>query len=151
MKKLVALCFLITTCASFAQQKRNAKTDAHLIAELRANWTQTLQSKTLEKAVALYTGDAVFYSPGGDNAVGKAGITKLYRQVMKMYNSHCNLHSTGTEIAGTLAYDSGSYDEDMFDNTTHKNLKLKGSYLMTLQKQSDGGWKISRIMWTAWK
>jgi len=150
MNKLITICILISTICSYAQ-KPTHKSDSQLIADLRTTWAQTLANKQLEKSVALYTDDAIFYSPDGNNAVGKAGITKLYQQVMKMYNSQCILHSIGTQIAGNMAYDSGSYDEDMLDNTTHKKLKLKGSYLMTLQKQQDGAWKISRIMWTAGK
>jgi ketosteroid isomerase-like protein len=127
------------------------KTDIQLIIELRVNWSASLQRKQLQKAMDLFTEDAIFYSPGDKSLVGKKAISTLYRQVMTQFTSHCHLQSEGVSICGSLAYDSGSYSETLVDTQTRKINVLKGSYLMTLKKQAGNVWKITRIMWTQLK
>ncbi|MDB4925768.1 nuclear transport factor 2 family protein [Mucilaginibacter sp.] len=146
MKKLLLIITLLLPVTCFAQ----GKTDKQLIGQLRNNWTVYLQTKQLGKATDQYTDDAVFYSTGEENAVGKKAITKLYRSVMKQFNARIKFHSSGVTVSGDLASDSGDYNETTVDNTTHKTAKFKGSYLMVLQRKPDG-WKINRIMWTVGK
>jgi len=145
MKKLLLIALLISSISALAQ-----KNDKQQIDDLRANWSTYLQSKQLEKAVAQYTDDAIFLSPDGHNFHGKKDITGLYKQVMKMYNISLTFRSNGIIVSGNMAYDSGDYSETMQDNSTHKSVDIKGSFLMTLLKQG-GLWKISRMMWTEGK
>lgn len=149
MKKFILLCFLLTGFSVIAQRRIN-KTDAQLISELRADWSASLRNKQLQKAMDLYTGDAIFYSPGQKAIAGKKAIEALYQQVMRQFTSNCDLQSTGVDICGPMAYDSGNYSETLIDAHTHKTNTAKGNYLMTLKKQGNA-WKISRIMWTEWK
>jgi ketosteroid isomerase-like protein len=143
MKKTLLIIALFMPVICFAQH-----TDHQLIVQLRTNWAIYLQNKQLDKAISQFTDDAIFYSPDGKNAKGKKEITKLYQFVMKQFNSRLNFHSDGISISGDTASDGGDYNETMFDNTSHKSMKLKGSYLMVLQKQRNS-WLISKIMWTA--
>ncbi|HTH83102.1 MAG TPA: nuclear transport factor 2 family protein [Mucilaginibacter sp.] len=144
MKKLLFVFILTIPVFAFAQ------TEKKLIEQAEKNWTIYLQTKQLDKAVDQYTNDAVFYSPDGKSFKGKKAIGRLYKTVMKTYNSKLKFYSNGITVTGDAASDSGSYTETMQDATTRKSLKLKGSYLIALQKQK-GDWKISRIMWTAGK
>jgi uncharacterized protein (TIGR02246 family) len=150
MKKLILIYTLLISTLTFAQKNRT-KSDTQLIAQLRTDWILSLQNKHLQKAMSVYTDDAIFYSPGMKAVNGKKAISDLYQMVMKQFTSHCNLNSSGVEICGPMAYDSGSYSETLLDAKTHKTNSLKGNYLMTLKKQADGNWKISRIMWTEYK
>lgn len=145
MKKTLLVIALFIPVICFAQ-----RTDRQLIEQLRTNWAIYLQNKQLDKAMGQFTDDAVFYSPDGKSAKGKKEITKLYEFVMKQFNSRLNFYSNGISISNNIASDSGDYNETMFDNTSHKSMKLKGSYLMVLQKQQNH-WLISKIMWTAGK
>ncbi|QKJ31579.1 nuclear transport factor 2 family protein [Mucilaginibacter mali] len=149
MKKTILFGLLIISFNSFAQKGVN-KTDRQLIADLRSNWTSSLQNKQLQKTMDLYTDDAIFYSPGQKAVAGKKAIQALYQQVMRQFTSKCNLQSTGLDVCGPIAWDGGSYNETLIDAHTHKTNRAKGNYLMTLKKQGKE-WKISRIMWTEWK
>jgi ketosteroid isomerase-like protein len=140
MKKLTIIILFILPLRVFAQDRQQ-------IEKLRNNWAIFLQNKQLANAMGQYADDAVFYSPDGQNAKGKKEIMRLYQMVMKQYNSRINFHSDGILISGDVASDSGDYEETLQDNSTHKSMKLKGSYLLVLQKQRSG-WKISRMMWT---
>ncbi|MDB5115234.1 MAG: hypothetical protein JWQ79_726 [Mucilaginibacter sp.] len=140
MKKLTIIILFILPLSVFAQDRQQ-------IEQLRSNWAVFLQSKQLDKAMGQYADDAVFYSPDGQNAKGKKEITRLYQMAMKQYNSRIHFYSDGIRLSGNVASDSGDYEETLQDNTTHKSMKLKGSYLLVLQKQRSG-WKISRMMWT---
>lgn len=118
------------------------------IANLRGEWAKTLHAKQLDAAMALYAEDAVFSSPDGADAVGKAQIRSLYEQVTRAFTSEITFESRSFKVSGSLAYDSGTYRETLTDAGTGAKVNLHGSYLMVLERGKDGTFRIVQHMWT---
>lgn len=123
-------------------------TDRSAIAALRQQWAADLRDKRLEPSLARYTEDAVFYNPDGSSAAGKAQIRALFDKVMRTWDSALQFHSQATAISGTIAYDSGDYEETLTPRDGGAPLHPRGSYLMVLRRGADGRWRIERQMWT---
>lgn len=118
---------------------------------LRNYWKIFLRDKQLDKAMSLYTDDAVFFSPESPAAKGKPAIRKLFTQVMKTYNSNIEFQNYHTVLYGSMAYENGDYTETLVNNSTKQKLNLKGCYLMILKRHANGQWQIVQQMWTAVK
>ena len=118
------------------------------IETLRSSWVHYLHDKQLEKAIALYADDAIFFEPDGKRAVGKAEIRALFSSVMKTFDSDIHLKNLASDRSGDMAYESGDFDEVLVAAATGQRINARGSYLMILKRQSNDRWKIVQHMWT---
>ena len=96
---------------------------------LRQSWIEDLEAHRLLSSLAHYTPDADFLEPDGQHAEGIAAIRQMYTTVFERFNSHIHFASRVTGTSGDLAYDSGSYVEDLTDRATQARLHLEGDYL----------------------
>jgi ketosteroid isomerase-like protein len=118
-------------------------------AGLRQQWTASLHGKHLDDALALYEEQATFFKPDGSHADGKPAIRALYQTVMRSYDSSLVFHSLRTQVSGTLAYDSGDYEETLVRRDGGNSSALRGAYLMVLHRGKDERWRIVQQMWSA--
>jgi uncharacterized protein (TIGR02246 family) len=143
--RLRGLLLLVVSIAGLAGPVRAQPND---IQNLEDSWRRYLHDKQLEKAMDLYTDDAIFFEPDGKRATGKAEIRTLFRTVMKTFNSDIHFKSAAADVSGKLAYDSGDFEEVLTTIATGAKINSRGSYLMVLKRQPDGKWKIAQHMWT---
>jgi uncharacterized protein (TIGR02246 family) len=117
-------------------------------AKLRADWAAALHAKQLDSLAMLYTPDAVFLEPHGQRVAGRPAIRNLCKKTMDTFTSDLTFHSLVAEQSGTLAYDSGDYQETLIANSDGTKTEARGTYLMVLRRQSDGRWRILAQVWT---
>ena len=115
---------------------------------LRKAWTATLFAHMLEPSVALYAEDGVFVLPNGQRFAGHAAIRSLYQSVFKMYRGRMVFRSATTRVSGDLAYDSGTWDEQLTMLSTGKVKRAHGSYV-TIYRHEPAGWLIAEQVWTS--
>lgn len=117
-------------------------------AKLRGDWAAALHAKQLDALAMLYAPDAVFLEPDGQRVSGRPAIRDLCKKMMDTFTSDLTFHSLVTGQSGTLAYDSGDYQETLIANADGKKTDASGTYLMVLKRQNDGRWLILAQMWT---
>ncbi len=139
---------LILFAVSMAALAGPVRAQPNDIQSLQDSWRRYLHDKQLEKAMDLYTEDAIFFEPDGKRATGKAEIRTLFSTVMKTFDSDIHFKSAAEGVSGDLAYASGDFDEVLTTTATGAKINSRGSYLMVLKRQPDGKWKIAQHMWT---
>jgi len=139
---------LLLLALSIAAIAGPARAQAIDIRSFQDSWGLYLHDKQLDKAMDLYTDDAIFFEPDGKRASGKAEIRTLFSTVMKTFNSAIHFKSAAAGVSRDLAYASGDFDEVLTTIATGAKINSRGSYLMVLKRQPDGKWKIVQHMWT---
>jgi uncharacterized protein (TIGR02246 family) len=127
---------------SAAPADDNAAKDA--VGKVRSTWTDLAGKKDSAGVAALYTDDAVLVGTNIPPANGKSEILTRLGQMLSVA-SNTNIDSKETVVGGDLAYDYGTYTQTITP-PKGKPMQVNGTYLVTLRKQSDGSWKISRHM-----
>ncbi|HKF21483.1 MAG TPA: DUF4440 domain-containing protein [Candidatus Angelobacter sp.] len=117
-------------------------------AKLRAEWSAALHAKQLDSLAMMYAPDAVFLEPHGQRVSGRPAIRDLCKKAMDTFTSDLTFHSIVTEQSGTLAYDSGDYQETLTANSDGAKTEGRGTYLMVLRRESNGRWLILAQVWT---
>jgi ketosteroid isomerase-like protein len=116
-------------------------------AALRNAWAADLHEKRLEQSADLYAVDAIFVTSDGRRFVGRAAIRSLYRAMTSAFTSDIHFHSLAQAASGSLAYDTGAFDEVLTNPKTGGTQRLKGTYL-TLYGLEAGRWLIIEQVWT---
>ena len=122
--------------------------DASAIAKLRSDWAADLHGKRLDEIAALYATDAIFLEPTGQRVMGRAAIRDLCKTVMAKYTSSIRLHSVATRRSGSLAYDTGDYDESLLQLADSSTVEEHGNYVMIFGRDASGRWLILEQAWT---
>jgi uncharacterized protein (TIGR02246 family) len=109
-----------------------------------AAWSAASQSKDLDKAVAVYSDDAVGFADGGPILTTRADLRTNWQQVFAVPDSTLTWKTTAVHVAqsGDIAYEYGAYNFV----TTDKQGRLKtqpGKYVLVWKKQADGSWKVA--------
>ena len=114
---------------------------------LRQSWIEDLEAHRLLASLGRYAPDADFLSGDGGHAEGTAAIRQLYSFVFDHFDASIAMTSRVTSQSGDLAYDSGSYTEQITDRTTHKVTPVHGDYL-TIYRHLGLQWLIVQQAFT---
>jgi uncharacterized protein (TIGR02246 family) len=108
-----------------------------------AQWNNDFAAKNADKLAAHYADNAVLMSPGMPAANGKAGIRKVFMEMVGDPALSLQFHASRVEVAqsGDMAFTQGSYQMTMTDPASKKVIHDRGSYVTTYGKQADGSWK----------
>jgi ketosteroid isomerase-like protein len=117
---------------------------------LRSGWIADLQAKSLDGSLSRYAEDAAFYSPDGTHVTSAAAIRSLFSQVFSAYDAQITMIPVRIEYSGRsdLAFESGTYAEDLTVRATKAVKHSAGDYLIIYQRSPDGSWLISQQVWT---
>jgi ketosteroid isomerase-like protein len=118
------------------------------VMDISQQWAGYWNAKNIKALMTLYAPEPVFHSTVGATWDGAAQIRKGFAGILKNYDPDITLHSLRSQTSGTLAYDSGTYDETIARVKGGAPIKARGSYLFLFQKQKRGGWKILEQTWT---
>jgi ketosteroid isomerase-like protein len=118
------------------------------VLDISQQWAGYWNANNLKAVMTLYAPEPVFHPTVGATWDGVISIRKNFAALLKDYDPDIVLHSVRSETSGTLAYDSGTYDETIARVKGGAPIKARGSYLFLFQKQKRGGWKILEQTWT---
>lgn len=121
---------------------------AERVADLSQRWAGAWNAKNLDATMALYAPDAIFLPTVGKAWHGVAEIRKACAGVLSVYDPHITLHSERSQSSGTLAFDTGTYEETIDPVKGGKSIAAKGSYLFLFKRGRDGRWRILEQSWS---
>ena len=114
---------------------------------LREGWVEDLEAHRLLASVGRYSPDADFLSGDGSHVEGIGAIRTLFTAEFAKFDATIQLTSRVTSESGELAYDSGSYREDLMDRGSKVVSHLHGDYL-TIYRRNGMQWLIVQQAWT---
>src|SRR5271154_3362814 len=117
--------------------------DEATIRKADADFATFAAAKDLDKAMALYADDAVFFSSGTPAAIGKDNIRKNIQGLMAVPGMQLNITVASVDVArsGDLAMDRGTVEATVTDKKG-KSVINTSEYVLVWKKMADGSWKI---------
>jgi uncharacterized protein (TIGR02246 family) len=95
----------------------------------------------------VYADDAIVLYPNQPAIAGRSSILSYFKNFFKQFRQeNFELMSDEVEIIGSLAYDRGKYKWKGNPVSGGNTVDDYGKYLVILQQQADGSWKVLRDM-----
>jgi len=112
-----------------------------------ARFDQHVMASDWASATAQYTDDAILLPPNMSEVHGKEAIRKFLSGFPKM----TLFKETVEAIDGDAeyAYPQGTYETEFTPPGSKTAVKEKGKVMGVWRKQSDGSWKVSRVIWNS--
>lgn len=141
---LFIISFVVACSNKPVQPPDTRAADEAAIRAASAAWSKASVARDVDKAVSVYTDDAIGMSQNSPPVRGKENIRKGWAEMLAQQGPGLSFVTTGVEVArsGDIAYEYGTYDFA----TTDKKGKIndeKGKYLVIWKKQADQSWKAA--------
>lgn len=114
---------------------------------LRNKWIHNLESQDIEGSLALSSTDATLTNPDGTHVSGPA-LRDLYKAVFRSFHAKILMSPRAHAFSDTLAYEAGSYTENLTRIANGEVQQVSGDYLTLYRKTASGGWLIVEQVWT---
>ncbi len=138
---VVSLCFAIAPVLAGGDKATNEQLD-----KLRQQYSEAIANGDTEKLVGFYTEDAVLMIPNAPSVVGRNMIRQQFSEALGKYNEKMEIRSEETQLAGDWAYDRGTLLTTVTPKSGGEPMKMEGKYVVILKKDTDGSWKLSRVI-----
>lgn len=112
---------------------------------ISGSWVAAMNSGDLGDAMALYSAGAVLLRSSGERSIGTQQIGERLSAYVAREAPRFALHAISNRTSGDLGYERGTYE---VLPTTPKGSASRGEYLLVLQRQANGDWKILEQVWT---
>jgi uncharacterized protein (TIGR02246 family) len=137
----------LATVGASAQQKG---ADAAAIAKVRTAYHTAASAQDAAGMARLFAADGVEMPPNAPAATGRAAIEAYHKGFAKQWMMHgMTVTPTATRVMGDVAYDIGTYKQQIMSNATGAIVDDKGKYIVLLKKDGAGNWAISHAIYNS--
>jgi uncharacterized protein (TIGR02246 family) len=121
--------------------------DKAMIDTTREAYASAWRAGNAADVAGLYADDALVLYPNRPPIEGKAAIQTYFDQFFGDFiQDEFELTSAEIQIAGSWAFDRGAYRWKGTPKNGGSAIEDHGKFLVILQRQSDGSWKVARDM-----
>jgi uncharacterized protein (TIGR02246 family) len=121
--------------------------DRAAIDSVRNQYAATWRTGNAEQLAALYAPDALVLYPNQPAIVGQAAIATYFKGFFDEFAQDLfELTSEEIQVAGTWAFDRGTVRWRGIPRAGGDPVEDNGKYLVILQRQPDGTWRVARDM-----
>lgn len=121
--------------------------DTEALRSLSNAFAAAMNAGDVDAIVSLVTADVVMMPPGEPPVRGADAVRSMFDGVFAQVALHEMWTSEEIIVAGELAYDWSSYVVTIAPRGEGKPLEEMGQNFFVAQRQQDGSWKYSRLIW----
>ena len=118
------------------------------VRRLAQDWVQACNTKQLNDLVELYGTDASVLRPNFPLVRGAAAIREFFVAVMDSGLGDVEMEPLRVELFGDMAYEAGRC-KMLVPVATGKRREERGKYLIVMNRQASGEWKIMADCWSS--
>jgi uncharacterized protein (TIGR02246 family) len=118
------------------------------VRKLTQDWVQACNTKQLDDLVELYVADALVLRSNVPAVRGTAAIREFFFAVLDAGLGEVELEPLRVELFGDLAYEAGRC-QMLVPVAMGKRREERGKYLVILNRQAGGEWKIVADCWSS--
>jgi uncharacterized protein (TIGR02246 family) len=142
------IAWLVAGLALIASGAAAQGKDDPAVAKLRAAYQAALNAQDPAGIAKLYAADGAELPPNAPAANGRAAIEAYHKAMKQQWMNHgITITSTAVRVSGDIAYDAGTYKQQLMSQKDGSMLDDKGKYIVLMKKDASGAWVISHAIY----
>jgi len=138
------LACVLLSCAPTSDNSGSAASgDPAVVSKVRDEFIAAFNSADAAKVASLYAPDAVVMPSHQHAITGRDGIENYNKMFFEMFTATINISPVETKVFGDRGLDRGTYTIQMTPKAGGSPIMDEGKYLVLLQRQADGSWKLT--------
>ena len=154
MKRLSVILGMVALVGGnvFAQAKKAPAAgagDEAAIAKIRTAYQTAVMTQDAAAIAKLYAADGAELAPNAPAATGRAAIEKFHKDFAQQFMVHgMTITSQKTQVAGAIAYDVGTYKQQLMPMKGGNIIDDHGKYVVLLKKEG-GNWVVTHAIYNS--
>jgi len=148
MKHVIIGAFLtLQSVACDSNRVPDVAADRQAIAAVAARFEAAENAGSVDQFRSFFTDDLVVMGPSEPPVIGGDSVAALMRVFHGQYAVQVEYKSQEIVVAGDWAFDRGTERYTLTPKAGGTPIQKSGNYLYVYQRQADGSWKQSRVIW----
>ena len=126
------------------EEPDTTEADVEAINSLREEFITVHNTNDAARLAELYSDDAVLMLPNEPARVGNQAVQSSFQGSFDQFTAELSLASDEVQVTADLAFDRGTYTIKLTPKSGGEVIEDNGKWIVILQKQPDGSWKIAR-------
>jgi uncharacterized protein (TIGR02246 family) len=146
------VCSAITLASTpaFAQQRGGSAAAEAAIAKTRAAYQAAALAQDAAAIAKLFTPDGIEMPPNAPLQKGRAAIEAYHKNLASQVMVHgVTIKPTETHVLGDVAYEVGTYTQNLMPMKGGKTTDDKGKYVVLLKKDASGAWLLTHSIYNS--
>lgn len=137
--------FLTAACDSGVTSDPAA--DREAIAAATAQFQAAENAGSVDQFRSYFADDLVMMAPNAPPVIGADSVATLMREFHDAFAVQVEYNSQEIVVFGDWAFDRGTEHFTVTPKAGGAPIQKSGNYLYVYQRQEDGSWKQSRVIW----
>jgi uncharacterized protein (TIGR02246 family) len=134
----------LVACAPPSQDTgTTSQADLPAVNNVRNEFMSAFNMGDAAKVASLYAVDAVLMPTHQPMITGRDAIENFNKTFFEMFTATVNIAPVETKVFGDRALDRGTYSIHLTPKAGGSPMMDEGKYLVLLQRQADGSWKLT--------
>lgn len=143
---LVMVVIIVAACRPKDSMSADDPADVAAVERIAQDAAAAHQAGDSMRLASLFTEDAVVMTDGGESVTGRAAITSMFGGMLRQFTSKATIQPVETRVAGDWAFMRTAVSGTLVPRTSGAPIQLDGKEIAIAQRQSDGSWKVARLI-----
>ena len=147
---LVCSAIALASMPASAQQRGGSAAAEAAIGKTRAAYQTAALAQNAAAIAKLFTADGIEMPPNAPLQKGRAAIEAYHKNLATQVMVHgLTIKPTETHVLGDVAYEIGTYEQNLMPMKGGKTMDDKGKYVVLLKKDTGGAWLITHSIYNS--
>lgn len=150
MRLVALLGAIVLAAAGVSAQTKPAAGDEAAIAKSRTAFQTAAGTQDGAAIAKLFAPDGVEMPPNAPAAKGRAAIEAYHKAFGQQFMMHgMTITNTETKVQGNIAYDIGTYKQNLMPMKGGAIIDDHGKYVVLLKKDASGAWWVTHAIYNS--
>jgi len=116
------------------------------VAAVREAWLDALRAGDVERLAAMVADDVVVVHGNGRCVRGRDELKTDFRKAFESFSIEQNVSSAEVVVRGKWAFEIAEVESRLTPQCGGESMHVHSTTIVALNRQSDGSWKIGRVL-----
>lgn len=137
----------LLTVSCNSANKPDPAADRKAIAAATAQFQAAESAGSVDKFRSFFADDLVMMGPNESPVIGGDSVAALMQKFHNAFKVQVEYNSQEIVVSGDWGFDRGTEHYTVTPKAGGDTIRKSGNYLYLYQRQKDGSWKQSRVIW----
>lgn len=132
-----------------AEEAPSTEADVAAIQNVMKQWQDALNAEDLDTGLMLFADGVIWMPPNAPTVVGIDALRKFGEAQFEQFDANHQFFSEEIVVLGDWTFNRGGYTAKISPKAGSEVFEDKGKCIWILERQSDGSWRFSKVIWNS--
>lgn len=133
-----------------AEEATSTEADLEAIESTIVEWEEAIVANDIDRVMSVFADSIIVMPPNEAEVVGKPAVRAFHQDFFDQFTAdEADFTSKEVEVCGNWSFYRATFSEKWTPKTGGEQVQEVGKYIAVLEKQTDGSWKYTHLIWNS--